>query len=145
MLRRYFDDPGITTDLIVGFPGEDEAEFGQTLDFISEMGFSAMHIFPYSRRSGTPAAKMPDQLSNSVKSERARRAGEVAESMKRDYMRRQIGKWTEVLFEEVRGGLWVGHTPNYLEVCLQREESLNNTVKKVRLTGISGEQMTCEE
>ena len=144
LLRKYFDDPGITTDLIVGFPGEDETEFGQTLDFIGEIGFSAMHIFPYSRRSGTPAAKMPGQVPKGEKTERARKAGEVAEKMKTAYLERQTGKITEVLFEEVRDGLWVGHTPNYLETALKSEEPLANVVKKVRLSAVEGERMLGE-
>ena len=144
LLRKYFDDPGITTDLIVGFPREDETEFGQTLDFIGEIGFSAMHIFPYSRRSGTPAAKMPGQVPTGEKTERARKAGEVAEKMKTAYLERQTGKTTEVLFEEVRDGLWVGHTPNYLETALKSEEPLANVVKKVRLSAVEGERMIGE-
>lgn len=75
LLREYFDRPGITTDLIVGFPGETEEEFEQTLEFVRKCAFSAIHIFPYSRRSGTPAAAMPDQVPNAVKEERAHRAG----------------------------------------------------------------------
>ena len=146
LLRKYFDDPGITTDLIVGFPGEDEEEFEQTLEFIREMGFSAMHIFPYSRRSGTPAAKMPGQVPKTVKSERARRAGEAAEEMKRAYLCRHVGRKADVLFEELRQGRWFGHTPNYLEVLLESGEDLHNRVKTVRFTGVAGESMTgsCE-
>ena len=145
LLRNYFDDPGITTDLIVGFPGEDETEFAQTLDFIREMGFSAMHIFPYSRRSGTPAAKMPGQVSKGEKAERARRAGEAAEEMKQAYMQRQVGKRADVLFEEMQQGHWVGHTPNYLEAALQSGEDLSNVVKNVCLTEAAGSQMLCKE
>ena len=146
LLRKYFDDPGITTDLIVGFPGEDEAEFEQTLEFIREMGFSAMHIFPYSRRSGTPAAKMPGQVPKTVKSERARRAGEAAEEMKRAYLCRHVGRRADVLFEELRQGRWFGHAPNYLEVLLESGEDLHNRVKTVRFTGVAGESMagSCE-
>ena len=83
LLRRHFDRPAITTDLIVGFPGETEEEFGQTLDFIRACAFAAMHVFPYSKRPGTPAANMPGQVPNAVKEERAHRAAGVAARMER--------------------------------------------------------------
>ena len=78
LLRDHFEDPAITTDMIVGFPGETEAEFGQTMDFIQRCAFSAMHIFPYSRRPGTPAAQMAGQVPKAIKEERARRGAAVA-------------------------------------------------------------------
>ena len=144
LLRRWFDDPGITTDLITGFPGESEEEFAETLNFIGEMGFSAMHIFPYSRRSGTPAAKMPEQILNAVKSERVHRADAVARENRTVYLTRQAGKVVPVLFEEERKGRWVGHAPNYVEVSLVSTEDLHNRVLPVRLgepfgDGLSGE------
>ena len=142
LLREHFDDPGITTDLIVGFPGETEEEFEQTLGFIKEMGFSAMHIFPYSRRTGTPAAAMKEQILNAVKSERAARAARVAKEIGEAYRQRQLGKTFSVLFEEEREGLWRGHTPNYVEVSLQSEESLHNTVLPVQITGLLEDGLT---
>jgi len=145
LLRQYFDDPGITTDLIVGFPGEDEEEFGQTLAFIEEMAFSAMHIFPYSKRSGTPAASAPGHVLKAVKTERAHRAAQVAEQMSRTYLERQVGKEFSVLFEELRQGAWRGHTPNYLEVSLKAEEELHNQVVTVRVTGVEGETLLTEK
>ena len=116
LLRTWFDRPGITTDLIVGFPGETEEEFGQTLDFIRKCAFSAMHIFPYSRRPGTPAAKMPGQVSNAVKEERAHRAAQAAQAMQRAYLESWVGETVPVLFEEEREGLWRGHTTRYLSL-----------------------------
>ena len=86
LLREYFDRPGITTDLIVGFPGETEEEFQETLAFVEKCAFSAMHIFPYSRRAGTPAAAMPGQVPNVVKEERAHRAGELARRLEEAYL-----------------------------------------------------------
>ncbi|MEA4934941.1 MAG: tRNA (N(6)-L-threonylcarbamoyladenosine(37)-C(2))-methylthiotransferase MtaB, partial [Lawsonibacter sp.] len=111
LLRTHFDMPAITTDLIVGFPGEMEAEFEQTLAFLQRCAFSAMHIFPYSRRPGTPADKMPGQVLNTVKEDRAHRAAEVAAQMEQAYLQRWVGQTIPVLFEESRDGLWRGHTP----------------------------------
>ena len=130
LLRRHFDRPAITTDLIVGFPGETEEEFGQTLDFIRKCAFAAMHVFPYSKRPGTPAAKMPGQVLNAVKEERARRAAEIAAQMERDYLAQFMGQPVPVLFEEEKDGLWHGHTPNYIPVAVQGD-SLHNQVQDV--------------
>ena len=138
LLRRYFDDPGLTTDLIVGFPGETEEEFGQTLDFIRKCAFSAMHIFPYSRRPGTPAAKLPGQVPNAVKEERARRAAETAAQMERAYLERWVGRTVPVLFEEEREGLWRGYTTRYTEVLAESGEGLHNQVRPVRIDRTEG-------
>lgn len=142
LLRSCFEDPAITTDLIVGFPGETGEEFEQTLAFIEEMGFSAMHIFPYSRRSGTPAAGMPGQVPGSVKSDRARRAADAARRMREAYLERQLGRTLPVLFEEEREGLWVGHAPNYLEVAVQCPRNLRNSVHKVAIRAHDGQVLT---
>ena len=117
LLRKHFHEPGITTDLIVGFPGETEEEFAQTLAFLRRCAFSAMHIFPYSKRPGTPAASMPDQIPNAVKEARAREAAAVAAQMERQY----LGQWkrAEVLFEEEKDGLWWGHTTRYCKVGVE--------------------------
>ena len=139
LLRQYFDDPGITTDLIAGFPGETEEEFAQTLAFIKEMGFSAMHIFPYSRRGGTPAAKAPGQVLKTVKAGRAHRAAEAAQEMTRAYLERQLGRTVPVLFEELREGFWRGHAPNYVEVALESAADLHNQVVDVTLAAVDGE------
>ena len=135
LLRRYFADPAVTTDLIVGFPGETEEEFAQTLDFIRTCAFSAMHVFPYSKRPGTPAAKMPGQIPNAVKAERAHAAAEIADRMEAEYLSRFVGRTVPVLFEEEREGLWWGHTPNYIPVAAEGGD-LHNRVADVRLTGV---------
>ncbi|WP_297198867.1 tRNA (N(6)-L-threonylcarbamoyladenosine(37)-C(2))-methylthiotransferase MtaB [uncultured Flavonifractor sp.] len=135
LLREHFDRPGITTDLIVGFPGETEEEFAQTLDFVKKCAFSAMHIFPYSRRTGTPAAAMPDQVPNAVKEERAHRAGEVARQLHRTWLESWVGQTLPVLFEEEKDGLWRGHTPNYTEVFAPGE-GYHNVVKDVEIVEV---------
>ncbi len=136
LLRTHFDCPAVTTDMIVGFPGETEEEFAQSLAFIRRCAFSAMHIFPYSRRPGTPAASMAGQLPNAVKEDRARRAGEVAARLEEDYLSRFLGQTVEVLFEEEKDGLWRGHTTRYSEVLAPSAEALHNRLRQVRVTGV---------
>ena len=135
LLRDAFSNPGITTDLIVGFPQETEEEFGQTLEFIRKCGFSAMHIFPYSRRPGTPAADMAGQIPKVVQEERVHRAMEAAEEMKEAYLENMVGQTVSVLFEEERDGLWQGHTPSYV-LAHGKGKDLHNKVRQVRITGV---------
>ena len=137
-LHEVYDRPAVTTDLIVGFPGETEEEFQQTLDFIQKCAFSAMHIFPYSKRPGTPAAKLPGQVLNAVKEERAHRAAQIARTMQDAYLDSWVGETVPVLFEEERDGLWRGHTTRYCEVTVQSPQPLHNQLRQVRLTGRDG-------
>ena len=137
-LHEAYDRPAVTTDLIVGFPGETEEEFQQTLDFIQKCAFSAMHIFPYSKRPGTPAAKLPGQVLNAVKEERAHRAAQIARTMQDAYLDSWVGETVPVLFEEEREGLWRGHTTRYCEVAVQSAQPLHNQLRQVRLTGRDG-------
>lgn len=143
LLRQYFDRPAITTDLITGFPGETEEEFAQTLAFIERCGFAAMHIFPYSVRPGTKAAAMPDQCTAAVKEQRAARATETAERMKQAYLRGCVGQTYPVLFEQEKGGLYVGHAPNYCQVGV-RGEGLHNAVRNVKIEAVDGDILTGE-
>ena len=137
-LHEAYDRPAVTTDLIVGFPGEMEEEFQQTLDFIQKCAFSAMHIFPYSKRPGTPAAKLPGQVLNAVKEDRAHRAAQIARTMQDAYLDSWVGETVPVLFEEERDGLWRGHTTRYCEVTVQSAQPLHNQLRQVRLTGRDG-------
>ena len=137
-LHEAYDRPAVTTDLIVGFPGETEEEFQQTLDFIQKCAFSAMHIFPYSKRPGTPAAKLPGQVRNAVKEERAHRAAQIARTMQDTYLDSWVGETVPVLFEEEREGLWRGHTTRYCEVEVQSVQPLHNQLRQVQITGHAG-------
>ena len=130
LLRQYFPNCAITTDMIVAFPGETEEEFLQSLDFIRRCAFADMHIFPYSRRPGTPADKMPGQHPNSVKEDRSRRAIAVADEMNLAYRRSLAGTVQQVLFEESAGGYFTGHCPNYVRVYAPGED-LQNHVRTV--------------
>ena len=133
LLRKFFPECAITTDLIVGFPGEDELEFGETLEFIKKVNFSMMHIFPYSKREGTPAATMPNQVLNSEKTLRASRAASVADEMAKEYRASQIGKCCEVLFEEKIDSFWQGHAMNYMLICTESNEDLKNKIVSVKI------------
>lgn len=138
LLRQFFDQPGITTDMIVGFPGETQEEFQTTLDFIRRCAFSQMHIFPYSRRQGTPAASMPDQVPNAVKAQRAHEGAQVAEAMQRAWLTSWVGKTVPVLFEEEKDGFWRGYTPQYAEVQVKGTD-LHNALREVTVTAAGGD------
>ena len=134
LLKETSPDCAITTDMIVAFPGETEEEFAESLAFIEKCGFADMHIFPYSRRPGTPADKMPGQLDNATKETRSREACAVAEKMSISYRQKMIGKVYPVLFEEREGAYFIGHTPNYVKVYLKCDEELHNQVLSVTIS-----------
>lgn len=136
LLNRHFDRPAVTTDMIVGFPGETEGEFSASLDFIRKCGFAQMHIFPYSIRPGTPAAEM-EQVAKAVKEERARRAAAVAEELRAAYLAGCVGQVYPVLYEQPKDGKFSGHAPNYMEV-LAEGEGLHNRVLPTKITGVEG-------
>ena len=135
LLKKYFPGCAVTTDMIVAFPGETEEEFVQSLAFIRKCGFADMHIFPYSRRPGTPADKMPGQHDNETKERRSRAAIAVAENMSRVYREDLVGTELEVLFEEEEKGHFTGHAPNYVKVYTQGTE-LHNEIRTVRITAV---------
>ena len=138
LLKKYFPGCAVTTDMIVAFPGETEEEFAESLAFIRKCGFADMHIFPYSRRPGTPADKMPGQHNNATKEQRSRIAITVAEEMSKAYRENLIGTVLEVLFEEEEGLLFTGHALNYVKVYAEGQ-TLHNEVRKVRVTGLAAD------
>ena len=143
LLNNAFPGCAVTTDMIVAFPGETEEEFAESLAFIKKCGFADMHIFPYSRRPGTPADKMPGQHNNATKEARSRAAIAVAEEMSVAYREALVGTVQEVLFEEADGEFFTGHAPNYVKFYA-RGEALHNKVCSVRVTevykdGVRGE------
>ena len=143
LLNQYFDAPAITTDLIIGFPGESEQEFSATLAFIQKCSFSSMHIFPYSPRPGTPAAAMKEQVPAHIKEERAHRAAETATAMEQNYLNRLVGRTLPVLFEQDENGRSKGHAPNYVEVRF-KEPGLHNVVRNVTITGTENNYLIAE-
>ena len=135
LLKRYFPGCAITTDMIVAFPGESEEEFAESLAFIRKCGFADMHIFPYSRRPGTPADKMPGQHNNDTKEARSHAAIAVAEEMSREYRENLVGTSHAVLFEEMDGEFYTGHAPNYVKFYVSGE-NLHNEIRNVEVTGV---------
>ncbi|MGC9333238.1 MAG: MiaB/RimO family radical SAM methylthiotransferase, partial [Anaerolineae bacterium] len=131
----------ITTDLIVGFPGETEAEFAQSLAFVEKMAFARLHVFPYSLRQGTPAAEMPGQVPHQIKVGRAKAMREVAETSGRAFRQQFIGERVTVLWEscQERDGrcVWSGLTDNYLRVQAPGPPGLANTFSRVQLVGLA--------
>jgi threonylcarbamoyladenosine tRNA methylthiotransferase MtaB len=124
MIREMIPNIAITTDVIVGFPGETEEEFEEMVLFIEEMAFSELHVFPYSRRSGTKAAKMNDQINGIVKSMRVNRLLELNEKLANNYIKKQ--KLLHVIFESSDQNFTYGHSDNYIYVRTQRDTSLHN-------------------
>jgi len=135
LLRKYFPGCALTCDLITGFPGETEDDQQATLEFIQKCAFADMHIFPYSRRPGTPADKMPGQNTSAVKSARAREAQKIAARMRRDYMLSCLGTELEVLFESESEGGFIGHSDNYLSV-FAAGENLRGQMKTLRIVSL---------
>ena len=136
-LRRYYDDVMLTTDIIVGFPGETEEEFETTYQFLKEVKLYKMHVFQYSPRKGTRAAVMPDQIDGNIKEARSKKLIELSNENQKMYNQQLVGQEVEVLFEdkEVEDGItyFRGHTQNYVLVKYKTDENLENTLKKVRI------------
>ena len=132
LLRKTFEDAILTTDIIVGFPGESEEEFERTYAFLSEIKFYKMHVFKYSPRKGTKAATMPNQIDGNKKEERSRRLIELSNKTEKAYNEQYIGKEVEVLFEEEKNGMWQGHTKNYILAHYKTEENMENKIIKLK-------------
>ena len=133
LLRKSFPNCSLTTDVIVGFPGETEEEFSETYEYLKEIAFYKMHVFKYSQRKGTKAAIMPNQIDGAVKESRSKKLIELSDKNEAMYNSNYIGKVVEVLFEEKDGELYKGHTKNYIEV-LARGDKLENKICKVKIT-----------
>ena len=134
-IRTVFENPSITTDVMVGFAGETEDEFRQSLDFVDKTGFAKVHIFPYSRRPGTAADKYPDQLSPEIKKERAALMAKTAEKNTAAFMRSQTGRIEPVLIEtRNKNGLYEGYTMNYTPVFIKADESFVGKIVNVKIT-----------
>lgn len=143
-LRRHFNNATLTTDVMVGFPGETPEEFKESCDFMESIGFEKVHIFPYSPRTGTPAAKLP-QLEKAEKETRAHKMIELTDKIRRDYLNAQVGKTVEVLLETVvKDGLMEGHTANYLSVHVKASPELSGKIVNVIVTGVSGDECAGE-
>lgn len=143
LLRRYLPGCGLTTDLIVGFPGETREDFEESLRFVTECGLGKVHVFPYSRRQGTRAASMPGQLSQAEKAARSQQAIRVCRALEQKDLEARVGQTYDVLFEQQEDGWFTGHIPEY---CLvkARGEDLHNHVLPVKITGFEEETLIGE-
>ena len=140
LLRKYFPGCGLTADLIVGFPGETEEHQRETLEFLEKVAFSDVHVFPYSRRPGTPADKMPNQIDRAEKARRSKQARAVAEKTRRAYLESAVGTVLPVLFETKEDGMWQGHSDTYLLVRAEGDD-LRGQLRNVEITGVSGDTL----
>lgn len=150
LLRKYYDNPAITTDVIVGFPGETEEEFRITEAFVRKVNFFEMHIFKYSKRQGTVAARMEGQITEAEKGRRSTILMEAEKEMSHAYRAGYIGYETEVLFEEKKEAegetYWVGHTPQYIKVAKKAgNENWNNRLEKGKIIGFLQEDILLME
>ena len=137
MIRKVYPDANLTTDIIVGFPGETEKEFNDTYKFLKKIKFYKMHVFKYSPRNGTVAAKMANQIDGTVKEERSNKLIELSDHNQICYQEKYLGKNIDVLFEETESGYTKGHTSNYMEVKVKGEKAeLIDQIKSVELVEI---------
>ena len=141
-LRKYLPKVALTTDIIVGFPGETEEDFRESYAFAEEIGFAKIHVFPYSPKRGTPAAARKDQLLNAVKAERSHTLIQLSDRMSADFLADAVGTDAEVLYERAVGdGIYEGHTTNYMKVHGRSEVDLTNRICKTHITRAEGEML----
>lgn len=145
MLRSVFENPAFTTDIIVGFPGESDEDFETSLEFAKKVEFSRIHVFKYSKRDGTVAAKMPNQVDERIKTKRSDILIAAGEELVKKYNENKLGTYDFVLWEErkqINGReYWVGHTPDYVEVALETDEELAGKIQKVALKDIINQEI----
>ena len=145
MLRSVFENPAFTTDIIVGFPGESDEDFEASLDFAKKVEFSRIHVFKYSKRDGTVAAKMPNQVDERIKTKRSDILIATGEELVKKYNENKLGTYDFVLWEErkqINGReYWVGHTTDYVEVALETDEELAGKIQKVALKDIINQEI----
>ncbi len=135
IIRKYFNNVHLTTDIIVGFPGETEKEFNKTYEFLSKIKFYKMHIFKYSVRKGTVAEKMENQIDGKIKEERSQKLIELSNKFEKEYNEAMVGTNTKVLFEEEKNGYYRGHTTNYAIVNVKSQNDISNQILNVKITG----------
>ena len=135
-LRNVYDDVILTTDIIVGFPGETDIEFNETNNFLKKIKFFKMHIFKFSSRKGTKAENMENQVLGNIKELRSKKLLELSDRNEEDYLKDYIGKEVEVLFEEKDGKYYKGHTANYIMVKVKTNKNISNMLKKIEIENI---------
>ncbi|MGI6358098.1 MAG: tRNA (N(6)-L-threonylcarbamoyladenosine(37)-C(2))-methylthiotransferase MtaB [Bacillota bacterium] len=144
LVRSFLPQAAITTDVIVGFPGESEEQFSNTCDFVQEIGFSRLHVFRYSRRPGTVAATLPNQIPAAEKERRSRTLIGIGEMLAANYAKRLLGKTVEVLWEHEQDGVWTGHTDTYVQVTARSKQQLQNRITPARALHVKGGGVVAE-
>ena len=145
LLRNAFKNVALTTDVIVGFPGETEEEFNETYNFLKDINFYEMHVFKYSPRRGTAAEKMPNQVDGEIKEERSKKLLELSKENELAFNKKYLGQEVEVLFEEREGKYFKGHTTNYILVYKETDEDLENKMLKVTIKNIDEQNRVIAE
>jgi threonylcarbamoyladenosine tRNA methylthiotransferase MtaB len=145
LLRKYFDNPALTTDVIVGFPGETDEEFDTSYEFYRDVNFYEMHVFKYSRRAGTRADRMPNQITNEVKNTRSHKVLELTAANSKAYREAMLGQDIEVLFErceEIEGKkYWTGFTKTYIRAAMECDEDLTDCIGVAKATSLMNEEL----
>lgn len=149
LIKKYFENPAFTTDVIVGFPGETENEFLATKEFVKKIKFADMHVFKYSKRAGTKASEMPDQVPDDTKNSRSNELITIAETMSKEYKALFMGKIEKVLIEEVINiadkKYQIGHNERYLKLAIESEEDLTNQIVEVEISNnLTEEILLCK-
>ena len=142
LIREHFDSCALTTDVIVGFPGETDEEFEESLSFVKRMAFSHTHVFKYSKREGTLASRMPDQVPENIKNIRSSRMIEEMEAVRYEFENSFIGKDVSILAEEqtvTKDGkkVWLGYTPEYIKSAVETDEDILNNIVCARVKGFT--------
>lgn len=140
-LREKFQSVNLTTDIIVGFPGETDDEFDKTYKFLQDISFYKMHIFKYSRRNGTVADKMPNQIDGNIAEKRSKKLIELSNRNQKMYNEKYLGKTLEVLFEEKQNDYWIGHTKNYMMVKVKTDKNIENKILKIKINETDDEDL----
>lgn len=142
LIRSYMPDAGITTDVIIGFPGETDEDFADTMEFVEDLAFSRVHVFKYSPREGTVAARMKEQIAGNIKTERSRALIDLADRLREDFNKKYLGQNMEVLYElENQQGLYEGYSCNYIRVKSKGTDDIIGNIVETELKGLEGEFM----
>ena len=144
-LRKVYDDVMLTTDVIVGFPGETDEEFNKTYEKLKEIKFYKTHVFPYSPRKGTKAAIMPQQINGKIKEERSKKLIELSNKYQKEYNEKYLSQNVDILFEECKDGIYKGHTGNYILAHCKTNKNLENKIIKAKCIGIEQEYIIVTE
>lgn len=138
LIREKYKEAAITTDIIVGFPGETEEEFEETYNFVKQIHFYKTHIFKYSKRNGTKAAIMPNQIDERIKEERSKKLIELSNKYEEEILSSYIGKKLNVLFENKEGNYFKGHTTNYITVKVETDNDISNKIERILIKNVDG-------